>query len=31
MADLVEINPSKDVNNITISLGAKILAELSDY
>jgi len=26
--DLVEINPEKDVNNLTINLGAKVLAEL---
>jgi len=26
--DIVEINPDKDVNNMTIKLGAKILAEL---
>ena len=28
MADLVEINPKKDVNGITVTLGAKVLAEL---
>jgi len=27
-ADVVEVNPSKDVNNITVSLGAKIVSEL---
>jgi arginase family enzyme len=26
--DLVEINPEKDVNNLTVKLGAKVLAEL---
>jgi arginase family enzyme len=26
--DLVEINPEKDINNLTVKLGAKILAEL---
>ncbi|MGM5483672.1 MAG: arginase family protein [Nanobdellota archaeon] len=28
LSDLVEINPAKDINNLTSSLGAKILAEL---
>lgn len=28
MADIVEINPDKDINNITVILGAKILCEL---
>jgi len=28
IADLVEVNPSKDVNNLTVSLGAKIIKEL---
>ena len=27
-ADIVEINPVKDVNGITIKLGAKLLAEM---
>jgi arginase family enzyme len=27
-ADIVEINPSKDINNMTCKLGAKIIAEL---
>lgn len=27
-ADIVEINPEKDVNNITIKLGAKLLSEM---
>mgnify|MGYP001211411479 FL=1 len=27
MLDLVEINPSKDVNQLTVSLGAKLLVE----
>jgi len=31
MCDLVEVNPSKDVNNITSTLAAKILVELSDF
>jgi arginase family enzyme len=31
MVDLVEINPDKDVRDITAVLGAKLLAELCDY
>lgn len=27
--DLVEINPKKDINNLTVNLGVKIIAELS--
>ena len=26
--DIVEINPDKDVNNLTVKLGAKVLGEL---
>jgi arginase family enzyme len=26
--DIVEINPEKDINNLTLSLGAKIVCEL---
>ena len=28
MFDIVEINPAKDVNNLTVKLGAKIIREL---
>ena len=28
MIDLVEVNPSKDVNEMTVKLGAKLLSEL---
>jgi len=31
MVDLVEINPKKDINDLTSILGAKIVAELIDY
>ncbi len=31
MVDLVEVNPTKDVRDITTTLAAKILTELSDY
>lgn len=31
MIDLVEINPDKDVNNMTINLGAKMLKELMSH
>lgn len=31
MVDIVEINPEKDVNDITSSLGAKLIAEIIDY
>ena len=31
IADLVEINPNKDVNSITVALGAKVLAELFEF
>ncbi|MDD3264103.1 MAG: arginase family protein, partial [Candidatus Nanoarchaeia archaeon] len=31
MIDLVEINPQKDINDITSKLGAKLVTELGDY